>query len=580
MNDAKLFIEALEELGSSKGIARDDILKALQEVLERGFKKQLGGDDANVRVIINPEDGTIYMAQIKMVVEDVLDDFLEISLEDAHKRDKKAKAGDEYVIEMPIDEIRKATALSIKTGLKQKIAEIEKNNLYERYKDKIGEMIIGRVEKVEENGVTVSLDKTSVYLPRQQLIGDEKFAAGDPIKLFVSDVASGPKGAHIAVSRSNEGFLKRIFEEEIHEIYDGTIVIKSIAREAGERSKVAVYSRDPNVDPAGACIGPAGSRIQKVVGQLGNNPKQEKNVVNSKEKIDIITYSDNPALYIMEALKPAQVIGISVDVENKKATAVVKNDSLSLAIGKKGVNVRLACRLTGFSIDIKEQDEAFKNKIEFLSLEEIERQEIEHKQILAQEAFNGLTKKENKEEEVSSTSTVREGVPEGYVAPSARVYGDESISEEEREALEKEVDREEASISLSKKQSEVVPTPVSAAEVKLKDKDTKEETALETPITIVKTTKTLESLEKELEAEAKKVKQTQNKIYRNKRKDEEENTDSGKPIVDVDPSQRMSIYTEEELKKLEEEEEIGSGGAPSEDVDYDEYDNYYGDDDK
>ncbi len=571
MNDAKLFIEALEELGSSKGISREDILNALQEVLERGFKKQLGGDDALVRVNIDPENGTIYMAQIKMIVADVEDDFLEISLEDARKTNKKAKEGDEYVIEMPVEEIRKATALSIKTGLKQKIAEIEKANLYERYKDKIGEMIIGRVEKVEENGVTVSLDKTSVYLPRQQLIGDEKFNFGDPIKLFVSDVASGPKGAHISVSRSNEGFLKRVFEEEIHEIYDGTIVIKAIAREAGERSKVAVYSRDPNVDPAGACIGPAGSRIQKVVGQLGNNPKQDKNVLTSKEKIDIITYSDNPEIYIMEALKPAQVIGINVDQENKKATAVVKNDSLSLAIGKKGVNVRLACRLTGYSIDIKEQDDAFKEGIQFFTLEEIERQEIERKQLLAQQSFAELSKNDLKPQDEAVNSIIREGVPEGYIAPSERVYRDESMSDEERETLEKEVDREEASVVEEKVEAATESKEVPVAKTKSVEE-------AETPVTVVKTTTTLESLEKELEAEAKRAKQTQSKTYRSRKK-EEGIIDSEKVVSEVDASKRMSIYTDEELKSFEEEDKEFESGN-SDNFDYDEYDKYYDDDDR
>ena len=274
MNPA--FIEALDELGSLKGISREAILQALQESLEKGFRKQLGGEDALVKVEINPDTGAIYMAQIKKVVEEVEDDFLEISLAEAKSINKDLKVGDDYLIEMPLDEIKKATAMSIKSILKQKITEIEKINLYEKYKDKIGDMIIGRVDKIEENGISVSLDQTPIYLPKQQLIKDERFKIGEPIKLYVSDVASGPKGARIIVSRSNEGFLKRILEEEIHEIYDGTIVIKGIAREAGERSKIAVYSNDPNVDPAGACIGPNGSRIQKVVAQLGNSPQKER----------------------------------------------------------------------------------------------------------------------------------------------------------------------------------------------------------------------------------------------------------------------------------------------------------------
>ncbi len=572
MYDAKQFLEALDELESSKGISKESILKALQEALEKGFKKQLGGEDANVRVVIDAEKGSIDMAQIKNVVEDVQDDFLEISLTDAKKVDKKIKIGDEFVIPVSTEEIKKATAMSVKTVLKQKLAEFEKDALYEAYKDKIGETITGKVEKIEENGISVNIGRASVYLPRQQLIGDERFSVGDNIKLFVADVASGPKGAHIVVSRSNEGFLKRVFEEEIHEIYDGTIIIKGIAREAGERSKVAVYSHDPNVDPAGACIGPNGSRIQKVVAQLGNGQQ--------KEKIDIITYSENPALFIMESLKPAQILGIKMDGTNKAATAVVKNDSLSLAIGKKGVNVRLACRLTGYSIDIKEQDTALAAGIAYQTFEELERLDIERKQKVAQEAFAASSQKVEEEvKPVASSTQTREAVPEGYVAPSARVYADvnANISEEERESLEAEIDREEILSAAPAEAAEKVPTSKPA---ETPHKETEKVVTPVTPLASVKTTKTLEDLEKELEAEAQRAKTTFNKFKRSKKKDEEE---TGENVIStVDPSQRMSIYTEDELKELEKEDGHDSNEPTQahDDVDYDEYDKYYEEDEK
>ena len=284
------FLAALEEIEASKGISKETILQFLEESLIKAYRKQLGGDDADVRASIDPEKGTIELCQVKNVVKEVEDDFLEISVEDANALDpkKKYKAGDEFVIEAPIDELRKATAMSVKSMLKQKFAEAEKSILYETFKDKIGTIITGKVEKVDERGISVNIVKTSVYLPKKELIGDERFIVGETIKIYVDDVASGTKGAHIVVSRSKEGFLKCLCAEEIHEIYDGTIQIKGIAREAGERSKVAVYSPDPKIDPAGACIGPNGSRIQKIVSQLGNGG------IN-KEKIDIIGYSDNAA---------------------------------------------------------------------------------------------------------------------------------------------------------------------------------------------------------------------------------------------------------------------------------------------
>ena len=330
------FLNALEEIESAKGISKETVLNALKEALAKGFRKQLGGDDADVRVTIDAEKGIIEMCNVKKVVDEVEDDFLEISTKDANEQDpgKKYKAGDEFVIPASVDDLRKGIAMSVKSILKQKFSEAEKSVLYEAFKDKIGTMITGKVEKVDERGVSVNIGRASVYLPSNQLIGNERFSLGDSIKVYVQDVASGSKGAHIVVTRSGEGFLRCLFTEEIHEIYDGTIVIKGIAREAGERSKVAVYSQDPNVDPAGACIGPNGTRIQKVVGQLGNG--------QVSEKIDIIAYSDNVGLYIMEALKPAHVVGVDVDVDSKTATVVVKDDSFSMAIGRKGVNVRLA----------------------------------------------------------------------------------------------------------------------------------------------------------------------------------------------------------------------------------------------
>lgn len=571
MNPA--FIEALDELGSLKGISREAILQALQESLEKGFRKQLGGEDALVKVEINPDTGAIYMAQIKKVVEEVEDDFLEISLAEAKSINKDLKVGDDYLIEMPLDEIKKATAMSIKSILKQKITEIEKINLYEKYKDKIGDMIIGRVDKIEENGISVSLDQTPIYLPKQQLIKDERFKIGEPIKLYVSDVASGPKGARIIVSRSNEGFLKRILEEEIHEIYDGTIVIKGIAREAGERSKIAVYSNDPNVDPAGACIGPNGSRIQKVVAQLGNSPQ--------KERIDVITYNENPGLFIIESLKPAEIVGIKIDEEEKKATAIVQNEKLSVAIGKKGANVRLACQLTGYGVDIKELDTALAENIQYMTPEELEREDISRKQKLAQEAFAAASRKkaEESKEEIVQT-VVREAVPEGYVAPNARVYQDEIISEEERESLEKTVDLEEfTEVGAKKEVKEEVAQPVveqpSVEPVEEPSKEVKEE-KVEIAVE-VKTTKTLEDLEKELEAEAKRSKQSFTRSRKFKKKEDEKEDES--VITTVDPAERMSIYTEEELEEFEKEEAIDEFDSVSSDVDYDEYDTYYDDDD-
>jgi len=556
--NGKVFLEGLNELEATKGISKEVIIAALKEAMTKGYKKQIGAteEDDCVRVTIDAETGNIDMCQVKKVVKEVEDDFLEISVEDANalKDGKKYKAGDELIIPSSPEELTKAIAMSVKSILKQKLAEAEKDVLFENFKDKIGTMITGKVEKADERGLTINIGRTSVFLPHKQMIGDEKFNVGESIKLFVNSVDSGTKGAHIVVTRSGEGFLKCLFTEEISEVYNGTIVIKGIAREAGERSKVAVYTDDPNIDPAGACIGPNGSRIQKVVGQLGNG--------QAKEKIDIIAYSDVPGLFIMEALKPAHVVGIKVDEETKSALAIVKDDSFSLAIGKKGVNVRLAVKLTGFNIDIKTETVAAEEGIEFQTLEELQAIDTELK---AKAAYEKLAAQFKAQEEAQVS--VLPGLPEGYVAPQDRTYEAEEDNTELQEALEEQSEKAEVKVSKKVEEQPVEVAPV--AEEKSVEVEVKKE---------VKTTTSLEDLEKSLSEESNK--QNAKKDRRsNKKKKEETSDESSKGALDTSGAARMSIYTEEELREMEKEDQEQEDEY-DDDVDYDDYDEYYDDDDR
>ena len=556
--NGKVFLEGLNELEATKGISKEVIIAALKEAMTKGYKKQIGAteEDDCVRVTIDAETGNIDMCQVKKVVKEVEDDFLEISVEDANalKDGKKYKAGDELIIPSSPEELTKAIAMSVKSILKQKLAEAEKDVLFENFKDKIGTMITGKVEKADERGLTINIGRTSVFLPHKQMIGDEKFNVGESIKLFVNSVDSGTKGAHIVVTRSGEGFLKCLFTEEISEVYNGTIVIKGIAREAGERSKVAVYTDDPNIDPAGACIGPNGSRIQKVVGQLGNG--------QAKEKIDIIAYSDVPGLFIMEALKPAHVVGIKVDEESKSALAIVKDDSFSLAIGKKGVNVRLAVKLTGFNIDIKTETVAAEEGIEFQTLEELQAIDTELK---AKAAYEKLAAQFKAQEEAQVS--VLPGLPEGYVAPQDRTYEAEEDNTELQEALEEQSEKAEVKVSKKVEEKPVEVAPV--AEEKPVEVEVKKE---------VKTTTSLEDLEKSLSEESNK--QNAKKDRRsNKKKKEETSDESSKGALDTSGAARMSIYTEEELREMEKEDQEQEDDY-DDDVDYDDYDEYYDDDDR
>ena len=528
MINAKEFVLALEEIEQQKGISKQSIIDALKEAMEKAYRKQLGAsEDALVRVDIDGDKGTIAMYQLKNVVEDVVDDFLEISLEDVKRLGLNLQLGDVYQIEASIADLSKLAAINVKNILRQKLAEAEKMALYEVYKDNIGEMIMGVVEKVDERSAIVNIGKTSVFLPGSHRIPGESFKVGDRIKLYVMDVVSTPKGAQIAVSRTDAGFLRRLFEEEIHEIYEGTVIIKNIAREAGERSKVAVYSLDPNVDPAGACIGPNGTRIQKIVGQLGSSKE--------KEKIDIITYNSIPGIFVMEALKPAQVIGVIMDDNKHSAIAVVANNQSSLAIGKRGVNARLAVKLTGWDIDIKEQDEALSMGLKFMTADELRREE----EIKRYEAEIARREAERQAAIDAIVPTPKDDIPQ--IKPEASKPQEVHI------------------------EVQVKPVPV-VEEVKPEPKVERK--------TVIRTTKTLEDLERELEREKARE---QAKASAPKKKPYKKFEKRDEPVVEkpsapsLTPTTYMDIYSEEEIEELETEDVEHE----EEDIDFEEFEDYY-----
>ncbi len=540
--DATKFLEALDELEAQKGISKQSIIDALKESLRKAYAKQLGGgDDADIRVEITEDPAAIKMELVKKVVKDVEDDYLEISEEDAKKINKKLKAGDEYHEEVNVEDLKRLTALIVKSVLRQKLAEAEKLALYESHKDKVGEMITGVVEKCDDRGAIVNIGRTSMYLSRRELIGDEMFNIGDPIRLYVSQVSTSEKGPMVRVSRSDAGYLRRLFEEEVSDIYNGTVIIKNLVREAGIRSKVAVYSNDVNVDCVGSCIGVNGSNIQKIVAQLGNS--------RDKEKIDIISYSPNDYLFIIDALRPATVTNIYLDEENKKAIAIVPTGQLSLAIGRKGANARLACKLTGWNIDIKEEHEMADLGVEFKSLEKIQEEE----KVRAQ--------KEKYEKYLAQVKAARE-------QESALETGNEKAKP--RQILDEEVQEEKPVVEVSQPKVEEPAPEAPKAEVK----ETK-----------VRTTTTLESLEAELDKEQKKeaFKATQKTSKRPRKITEDEveheKVEEAKPVK---KEPQMSIYTEEELARMEEEDEFFDDEYvdDEEEIDYDEYDQYYDDDDK
>lgn len=519
--------KAIEEVAGATNLSYEDVAEALQYAVNKAFVKYLNmGDDALTRIELNYDIDEIEMYLRKEVVEEVEDDFLQIELGDERLEGKNLRLGDFYETRYTMADFSKGNVMSMGSIFQQRVRELEKAALYDTYKHKIGEMITGIVESSDDRGTNVRVGATNqtLYLPARSRIGNESFEVGKPIKVYVVDVENTTKGAQINISRSHEGFLKRVMEQEIAEIYDGTVIIKEIAREAGDRSKVAVYSLDENVDATGACIGPNGTRIQKVVAQLGNN--------SPAEKIDIVAYSENPGLFIIEALRPAQVIGVKLDHENRKAIAVVNNDGLSVAIGRRGVNVRLAVKLTNWHIDIKELDDAYAEGIQMQSINDL----IEEQNALIRE-------KEYEKYLASITPTEKDDIPSDYVAPVS-----EEVEEEVPVTKEVEV----------KPVVEPVVEPVVKEEVKQP----------EVKVTEIKTTKTLEELEAELEKDKQKAAQQDRRPQRKRR---EETETEEVEVSDTTAASRMDIYTEEELAALEAEQEYEDEYVD----DYSEYDDLY-----
>lgn len=343
---SKKFIQALELLESEKGIQKEVVLEALKEALEKSYKKNYGGSESIIRVDINENTGKIRLYEIKHVVDDVNDEDFELSLEEAQVINPKYQVGDDVVTEIDPEVFDRLAAIQTKQLLKQKIREAEKETLYNEYIDKKDDIITGVVDRVEERFAIINIGRTGALLPLNQQIPGEKIYEGQHIKVYVSDVERSTKGTHIGVSRTEPGLVKRLFEMEVPEIYDGTVEIKSVSREAGDRSKIAVYTTNDNVDPIGSCVGPKGSRVRNVVNELNG------------EMIDIIEWNEDPVIFISHALSPSEVVHVEICEEDHSALVIVPDNQLSLAIGKKGQNARLAVRLTGWKIDIKSVSEA------------------------------------------------------------------------------------------------------------------------------------------------------------------------------------------------------------------------------
>ncbi len=336
-------IRALQQLEEEKGIGKDVMFEALEAALLSAYKKNFGGAAQNVRIEIDRTTGDMRVYQVRTVVQEVADPANEIALAEVQQYDPTAAVGDMVELEVTPRDFGRIAAQTAKQVWVQRLREAERELVYKEFRDREGDIVTGNVHRIERKNVYLDLGRIEAVLPPPEQIPRESYRQGERVKAYVVEVRQGTRGPQIVVSRTHPGLLKRLFELEVPEIYEGIVEIKAIAREAGARSKIAVASRDKNVDPVGACVGPKGSRVQAVVDELRG------------EKIDIIPWNADAALFVAAALSPAKVVRVDVNEETRTAQVIVPDHQLSLAIGREGQNARLAAKLTGWRIDIKSE---------------------------------------------------------------------------------------------------------------------------------------------------------------------------------------------------------------------------------
>ncbi|KEK09669.1 transcription termination factor NusA [Lysinibacillus fusiformis] len=338
-------LDALNALEEQKGISRDVLIEAIEAALVTAYKRNFN-QAQNVRVDLNLDKGSIRVFSRKDVVEEVEDDRLQISLEDAKVINPAYQLEDIVEQEVTPRNFGRIAAQTAKQVVTQRVREAERGLIYEQYVDREDDIVTGVVERLDARNIYVGLGKVEAALPVNEQIQGETYRPHDRIKVYITKVERTTRGPQVIVSRTHPGLLRRLFEMEVPEIYEGIVEIKSIAREAGDRSKISVYAHNVEVDPVGSCVGAKGARVQTIVNELNG------------EKIDIVEWSEDPVVFVANALSPSKVLDVQVNEEEKSTTVVVPDYQLSLAIGKRGQNARLAAKLTGWKIDIKSETDA------------------------------------------------------------------------------------------------------------------------------------------------------------------------------------------------------------------------------
>ncbi|WP_303016752.1 transcription termination factor NusA [Holdemania massiliensis] len=562
----KEFLKAMQTIEDDRKITKEIVIAALQEALAKAYRKHIDIPDVLVRVDINEGNGQIHVYQQYTVVDEVEDEELEVAL--AEVKDKGYQLGDLVDREVDISQIGRAAALLAKNVMKQKIREAEKQAVYDEYIDQLDEMVTGMIESVEEKFVVVNLGKTMALMPRAAQIPGERYIEGQSIRVVITECNKDTKGAQVLVSRSDAKLVKRLFEKEVPEIYQGVVEIKAIAREAGERTKMAVWSNNPDVDAIGACIGPRGNRVQVVIDELKG------------EKIDIFEWSDNISELIKNALAPAQILAVLPTEDKRSLLVIVEDNQLSLAIGKKGKNARLAVKLTGMRIDIK-------------TVGEIEEQGIDWKTMMLQFAAEEQKRlaeqrmaKQLEEIEVVSEEAEAEAEIETPEASEAIEEVEETVAELQQAEAEPKVEVEaepETVIEEAEIEAETIDEPVNEPEVKAEEvKPQAEQPKKEEPVRIKREVRErreyVSRFERLADPTQSATSHTEEKAPLRRRRNVRED-DRKLRLKDLKKDKDYEfkpVYSEEELEEIRRQEELEAQNSWIEDdIDFDEFDEYY-----
>ncbi|HEY8262635.1 MAG TPA: transcription termination factor NusA, partial [Methylosinus sp.] len=448
-------LQIADAVAREKSIDRQIVIASMEDALQKAARSRYG-QETEVRAEINPKSGEVRFSRLLLVVDLVDNDATQISLEDARKRNPAAQVGDWISETLPPFDFGRIAAQSAKQIIVQKVREAERDRQYEEFKDRIGEIVNGVVKRVEYGNVIVDLGRGEAIIRRDEMIPRETFRPGDRVRAYVYDVRREQRGPQIFLSRTHPQFMAKLFRQEVPEIYDNVIEVKSVARDPGSRAKIAVVSRDSSIDPVGACVGMRGSRVQAVVGELQG------------ERIDIIPWSADAATFIVNALQPAEVVKVVLDEDTARIEVVVPDDQLSLAIGRRGQNVRLASQLTGWDIDIlTEAEESERRQREFIERTKVFMNAIDVDEVvgrlLASEGFQSV-------EELAFVDLGELATIEGFDEDTAAEIQNRARNYLERVEAENEARRKELGVLDELKEIEGVTT---AMLVKLGENDVK-----------------------------------------------------------------------------------------------------------